>query len=112
MVNFISSPETLQLWASYSLDERCLYFHRHFGRRLKAHTLRRVMKEAGIMQKKVRVVNIPARKTGRVYEFEEKTLELFHKMESHLANKDHIVFLDECVFKARGFKMQAWAAPG
>ena len=70
------------------------------------------MLQAGITIKKVRIVNIPQRRSQRFDEFDNKILDLEKKVELALARGDHLVFIDECVFKARGFKMKAWSGPG
>lgn len=70
------------------------------------------MLQAGVTIKKVRVVNIPQRRSQRLGEFDERILDLQLKLENALSNNEHLIFVDECVFKARGFQMKAWAAPG
>ena len=70
------------------------------------------MIQAGLSIKKVRVVNIPQRRSQRLEEFDHKILELHEKMTQLESEGKHIVYIDECIFKARGFQMKAWAAPG
>ena len=52
-------------------------FHRKFpNRRIKPGTMLKVMKQAGLRQKKIEVSNVPAKKEQRVEEFENKTITL------------------------------------
>lgn len=70
------------------------------------------MLRGGIKMKKVRVVNIPQRRTMNAYLYANKVLELDNKVAALLNTGAHVVYIDECVFKARGFKMNAWSRPG
>ena len=64
----------------------------------------KVLKQAGLRKKKVEVCNVPARQHERLGEFHKKTVELDDKLKGIYKEKDvYLVYLDECVFKSRGF---------
>ena len=83
----------------------CTFFHRQFtDRRIKKGVMLKVLKQAGLRKKKVEVCSVPARQHERLGEFHKKTVELDDKLESIYKEKDvYLVYLDECVFKSRGF---------
>ena len=108
---FLLSEETLQAWGPYSLPMRCIMFHRRFtDKRIKPWVLRKIMFKAGIRKKKVNVLNAPRRKTARLDEFEAKITRLDDQVFELLEGGKHLIFCDECIFKARGFQDTAWAA--
>ena len=56
-------------------------FHRTFtDRRITSGVMLKVMKQAGLKKKKIRVVNIPARKEDRIDEFNDRTLEVDNRI--------------------------------
>ena len=61
------------------------------------------MRKAGLRKKRVLVRNVPQRKTMRIEEFENKTLSLDDFVKKIQAEKGHLVFADEAIFKARDF---------
>ena len=61
------------------------------------------MRKAGLRKKRITVRNVPQRKTQRIEEFEDKTIKLDDFVKQILEQKGHLIFADECVFKARGF---------
>ena len=69
------------------------------------------MKQAGFKKKKVKVQSVPANEEEREEEFKSAILELDNKLDKIYQEKGHIVYLDECVFKSRDFKRQAWSSP-
>ena len=71
----------------------------------------KVMKLAGLRQKKIEVSNIPARRELRYEEFENKTTTLDKRLNDIIESGGHMVFLDECLFKSRDFKRKAWSNP-
>jgi hypothetical protein len=71
----------------------------------------KVMRLGGLKRKKIEISNIPARIEERYEEFDNSALSLDNKLHKILEEKDHLVFLDECLFKSRDFKRRAWSAP-
>ena len=67
------------------------------------------MKIAGIKKKKVRIQNVPARGMERLDEFDDNVLALDKKIYEILKEDNHLLFLDECVFKARDFTRTAYS---
>ena len=69
----------------------------------------KLMKRAGLRLKKIEVANVPTRKEARVEEFEDKTIALDKKLFEILSNNQHVLWLDEAVFKQRDFRKKAWS---
>jgi hypothetical protein len=64
---FITSQYNLNLWASLSIEERCVIFHRTFpNRRIKKGIMLKVMKLSGLRIKKIEISNVPAKRETRV----------------------------------------------
>ena len=61
------------------------------------------MSIAGIRKKRVKVQHVPARGEERKDEFDAKVLALDTRMEEIMKQEGHILYLDECVFKAKDF---------
>ncbi len=79
-------------------------FHRKYpDRRIAAHVMASVMKQAGMKKKVIVIGKIPARRTLRISEFEEKVVNLSNKLKTIQENKGHLVFVDEAIFTARGY---------
>jgi hypothetical protein len=79
--------------------------------------LSKIYKQAGFKEKAVIINRAPNRKTVRLDEFDERTLSLYRYMKwirqpNSDGSRKRLMFLDECVFTARGFKMRAWSGPG
>ena len=56
---------------------RCCFFHRQFpDRRISPSILKKLMKQAGIKMKKIKVFNAPQRKSLRLEEFDDKIVAL------------------------------------
>ena len=68
------------------------------------------MRQAGITRKKISVRRAPARKILSLDEYGDDILKLDDQIRT-LPADSHLVFADECVFSARGFKMSAWSNP-
>ena len=66
----------------------------------------------GIRKKKIEIICVPARAEERQGEFKHTILSLDDKMHQLDKENAHIVMLDECVFKSRDFKNQAWSSIG
>ena len=80
-------------------------FHRQFpDRRIKPGVLRKVYRMFGITKKKVEVSCVPRKFETRVQEFEQTTLTLDNKINEILKSGDHLVYVDEAVFKERDFQ--------
>ena len=102
--DYLTSTENLQAWAHLPLLARCIMFHRKFPDRwIRRQTLGTIMRKAGLRKKRVTVRNVPQRKTQRIEEFEDKTIKLDDFVKQIQEQKGHLVFADECIFKARGF---------
>ena len=86
--------------ATMSLDWRCTLFHRQFpDRRIKRGVMRKIYRWFGITKKKVEVSCVPRKFETRVQEFEQTTLRLDNKINKILESGDHLVYVDEAVFK-------------
>ena len=70
-----------------------------------------VMKSAGLKKKTVKIQNVPARGHERQKEFDDKILALDNQIYKALKEGFKLVYLDECVFKARNFTRTAWSNP-
>ncbi len=87
-------------------------FHRKFpDRRIALHVMAHVMKQAGMKKKVIVIGKIPARRTLRISEFEEKVVNLSNQIKSIQEKGSHLVFVDEAIFTARGYQQSAWALP-
>ena len=71
----------------------------------------KVMRIAEIKKKKVRIQNVPARGMQRLEEFDNNVLALDKKINEILKEDNHLLFLDECVFKSRDFSRTAYSNP-
>ena len=101
---FICNQENQRRWAILSIKKRCTLFHRTFNDRyIKKGVMVKIMKMAGLKKKKIEVCNVPAKKEDRVGEFNQDTLRLDNKLHEVSQEKSHLVFLDECLYKARDF---------
>ena len=101
---FLTSPESLREMAPRSLFQRCQLFALQFpGRTITRYVLGKLYKQEHIKKKVVLTRNIAARHEERREEFAERTLKLSDFMERLYADKAHILYLDECVFAARGY---------
>ena len=69
------------------------------------------MKSAGLKKKTVKIQNVPARGHERQKEFDDKILALDNQIYKALKEGIKLVYLDECVFKARNFTRTAWSNP-
>lgn len=88
-------------------------FHRRFNdRRIRPWVMRKVMYQAGLRKKSVIVANIPNRLEARYDEFQEMIIKLDIRVKKILNSKGHLIFSDECIFRGRGFQMQAWSRRG
>jgi hypothetical protein len=74
-INFLKDPETLHMWIGYSLKERCLMFHRHFGsHRINSTLLSQFYKKYKIKCKKIKFVKLI--NPEKEQEYEQWRLEL------------------------------------
>jgi len=109
-VDYLVDPVNLRAWASYSLEWRCTLFHRKFPNRwISRFTIGRLMSRCGVKKKAIVVRRAPQRKTQRLDEFEDRIVALHERVKEIKAAGGHLVFIDECIFSARGFQMRAWA---
>ena len=69
----------------------------------------KLMKRAGVRMKKIEICNVPTRKEARVEEFEDKTVALDKKLYELYTKNQHVLFLDEAIFKSRDFRKKAWS---
>ena len=68
------------------------------------------MRKAGLKRKKVVIRNIPARRTQRISEFEEKIIALDDEVQAIAKSGEHLVFVDEAIFSARSYQeLKAWS---
>lgn len=112
-ISFLTDSQTLREWAPLSILVRCGMFHRKFpDRRISAKVLNKVMSQCGLKKKKIKVINVPQRKSDRKEEFEDKILQLDTTVKRIQEQGGHLVFCDECIFTARGFQTHAWSKPG
>ena len=76
-LEFLMRSSTIQLWAPYNISYRCALFHRQFpDRRISGRVLRKVMLQAGLKKKVIKVIRAPQKRSARLEEFEDRTLEL------------------------------------
>ena len=55
-IEYLTSPETLNLWSGKSIVLRCILFHRHFGNcRINRTLLRKVYSMHKIKRKKIKL---------------------------------------------------------
>ena len=106
---FLLSPDTLKNWIGFSLEERCLMFHRHFGNhRINPTLLRRFYHEHKIRKKKIKwVKHINPDKEA---EYEEWRLNLKHELSDLRRDHYRIIFLDEAVFTTKTIRNVEYTA--
>ena len=106
------NPETMRTQAHLSLSDKAKLFHRQFPNRvIKPKDYSTVLKFNGYKFKKVKTKNMPKKKDKLYRKYAEQTIELRDRINSIIEQGGHLVFADECVFKARGYQRQAWSAP-
>ena len=111
-LNFILDPESMHTQAHLSLAERARLFHRQFPNRvIKPRHYSRILKFNGFKFKKVKTKNKPQKKDKLYQKYANLTIELRDKVNKIVKDGGHLIFADECVFKARGYQKQAWAGP-
>jgi len=105
---YLASPMVLQKWASKTLAERVVLFHRRFGEaKISTQTLFHVYKKSGIKRKALRFV-----KTRRYQEPEQRKLLIDAMIDSvKLATSKgkRIIFSDEVVFTTATLLDRAYA---
>ena len=67
------------------------------------------MYQAGLRKKTIKVRNAPTMTDNKIEKHENRTLELYMEVQKVLDSKEHLVFVDESTFVARGFSTQAWS---
>ena len=110
-VEFMTDRENLRQWAAYSLSWRCVLFHRKFPDRwLNKSTLAKLYSQCGIKRKVISINRAPSRMTARLEEFENKILKLHEEVSKVISSREHLVFVDESIFTARGYNnMRVWS---
>ena len=93
------SLENQQFLCHLSIPGRCIHFHRHFNnRRISQATYSKIFRLTGFKKKKVVKNNIPASRTLRISEFEQRVVKLDDFVTQILNSGEHFIFLDEAVF--------------
>ena len=54
---------------------------------------------------------MPQKKDKLYKKYADMTIELRDKVNQIISDGGHLIFADECVFKARGYQKQAWSGP-
>ena len=78
-------------------------------RRIGLKVLRKIYQWFGVTKKKVEVTAVPNRFVERTGEFQQDTVSLDNTTDRILKSGDHLVYVDEAVFKQRDFQRQAWS---
>ena len=74
--------------------------------------LRKLIRQAGIKKKAIITRRCcPNTSSKRVQKDRDGLLALAEKMEEYYRQERHILYIDECVFSARGYQESAWSAP-
>ena len=96
-LRFLTSKETLTAWATKSLRERTVLFHRSYPDKfIKVWRLREVYRQNGIKNKKVLVQKMPIKaRDGRYIPL---VTEMQRRVQQAIDSKKKIVYLDETVF--------------
>ena len=104
-LRFIIGPKQLQKQAPYSLAHRCKLFHRQFpSRRIKVPLMRKLLRQAGIKKKAIITRRCCANTSSKRREKDRTDLlALADRMEEYYRQERHILYIDECVFTARGY---------
>ena len=78
---------------------------------IKPKHLSKILKFNGFKFKKVKTKNMPQKKDKLYKKYADLTIELRDKVNKIIKDGGHLIFADECVFKARGYQKQAWSGP-
>ena len=73
-------------------------------RRIGHKVLRKIYQWFGVTKKKVEVTAVPNRFVERTGEFHQDTVSLDNLVDRILKSGDHLVYVDEAVFKQRDFQ--------
>ena len=71
----------------------------------------KILKFEGYKFKKVKTKNMPQKKDKLYKPYCDQTIDLRDRVNKIIKEGGHLVFADECVFKARGYQKQAWSGP-
>ena len=99
-IDFLKSPDTLLKWASKSLKERCLLFHRQFGdHRINPTLLTQFYAKHKIKRKRVKTVKEidPAKEA----EYEKWRQDIKQKIADLKQEHYRIIYLDESLFTTK-----------
>ena len=110
-VDFLTSPETLKLWAGFPLKERSKLFHRKFpNKRIAVTSLRRLYSTHRIKRKIVRQEKV---KPSHVMQnFDYKRRELIKLIDQAKREGRKLMFLDEINFTKRSFMSLDYSVKG
>ena len=102
-IEYLKSPDILQLWSGKSLQLRCVLFHRHFGNhRINPTLLRKFYALHKIRSKHVKFTK--EINPDKEHEYEEWRVDLKDKIAS-LKNEGYkIIYLDEALFTSKTIK--------
>ena len=107
-IAFLTSHDTLQLWAGKTLKMRTVLFHRMFpDKRIAMSSLRRLYLQHGIKRKKVRQEKyLP----GHVQlNFDDRRRDCVVDLDRAVKEKRKLIFLDEINFTKRSFQSEDWS---
>lgn len=109
-LRFLTSQETLIAWATKSLLERTILFHRSYPDKfIKVWRLREVYKQNGIKNKKIFVNKMPIKaRDGR---YNPLVAEMQRRVQQAIDSKKKIVWLDETVFTKTTCQQHGWSRP-
>ena len=63
----------------------------------------KILKFNGFKFKKIKTKNMPQKKDKLYKKYADQTIELRDKVNKIISEGGHLIFADECVFKARGY---------
>jgi hypothetical protein len=105
---YLTDSVNMRTWSCYSLAWRTKLFHRKFPDRwLSLGTLRNIYAKSRQKKKAILTRRAANRKTQRLDEFDDMIVNLYKYFsgvrERSAEEGSHVIYLDECVFSARGY---------
>ena len=109
-MRFLTSKETLTAWATKSLQERTILFHRSYPDKfIKVWRLREVYRQNGIQNKSILVRKMPIKaRDGRYIPL---VAEMQRRVQLAIDSKKKIEWLDETIFTKTTCKRFGWSRP-
>ena len=99
-IQYLTSQETLELWAGKSLAERAKLFHRKFTDRWTYPAkISKIYKDNGITKKRVKIQKSTGKQT--LTEYQRATQKCKEEVEQAIAEGLPVIYIDESVFSKR-----------